>query len=101
MASGFDAITSSARFKMVAARLATGTSTNSPSSKRKDAIYKRSKYEDEGVASYWIVDPEEPSILALDLVDGRYEIVGQVSGDESITLEKPFPVTLVPSALIR
>src|SRR6478672_3745329 len=63
----------------------------SPSSRRKDAIYKRSKYEDEGVASYWVVDPEEPSILALDLVDGRYEIVGQASGDDPVTLDKPFP----------
>ena len=73
----------------------------SQSSRRKDAIYKRSKYEDEGVASYWIVDPEAPSILALDLVDGRYEIVGGASGDESVTLENPFPVTIVPSGLIR
>ncbi len=73
----------------------------SPSSRRKDAIYKRSKYEDEGVASYWVVDPEEPSILALDLVDGRYEIVGQASGDDPVTLDKPFPVTIVPSSLIR
>ena len=73
----------------------------SPSSRRKDAIYKRSKYEDEGVASYWIVDPEAPSILALDLVDGRYEIVGEALGDQAVTLENPFPVTIVPSGLIR
>jgi len=73
----------------------------SPSSRRKDAIYKHSKYEDEGVASYWIVDPEAPSILALDLVDGRYEIVGEALGDQAVTLENPFPVTIVPSGLIR
>ena len=30
----------------------------SPSSRRKDAILKRSKYEDEGIASYWIIDPK-------------------------------------------
>jgi Uma2 family endonuclease len=73
----------------------------SPSSRRKDAIYKRSKYEDEGVASYWIVDPEAPSVLALELVNGRYEIVGEALGDEPVTLQKPFPVTIVPSSLIR
>jgi Uma2 family endonuclease len=73
----------------------------SSSSRRKDAIYKRSKYEDEGVASYWIVDPEEPSILALDLVSGRFEIVGEALGEQAVTLEKPFPVTIVPSGLIR
>ena len=63
----------------------------SPSSGRKDAIYKRSKYEGEGVASYWIVDPEAPSILALDLVDGRYEIVGEALGDQAVTLESHSP----------
>src|SRR6478752_8493269 len=73
----------------------------SPSSRRKDAVYKRSKYEDEGVASYWIVDPEAPSILALDLVDGRYVTVGEAPGDQQITLTRPFPVTVVPADLIR
>jgi Uma2 family endonuclease len=73
----------------------------SPSSRRKDAIYKRSKYEDEGVASYWIVDPEAPSILALDLVGGRFETVGEALGDRAVTLEKPFRVTIIPTSLIR
>jgi len=73
----------------------------SPSSRRKDATYKRSKYEDESVASYWIVDPEGPSIVAMDMVVGHYEIVGEALGDQAVTLEKPFPVTIVPSGLIR
>jgi Uma2 family endonuclease len=73
----------------------------SPSSRRKDAIYKRSKYEDSAVPHCWIVDPETPSILAVELVDGRYVTVGEGTGDERVTLEKPYPVTIVPSALIR
>ena len=72
----------------------------SPSSARKDAVLKRSKYQDSGVAHYWIVDPVEPSALALDLVDGVYRTVGQAIGSESIALDRPFPVTIVPSALI-
>ena len=72
----------------------------SPSSRRKDAVYKRSKYEDSGIASYWIVDPEGPSILALDLIDSRYVTVGEATGDEPLTLDKPFPVTVVPSTLL-
>lgn len=72
----------------------------SPSTRRKDAVYKRSKYEDSGIASYWIVDPAVPSILALDLVEGRYVTVGEAIGDEAVTLEKPFPVTIVPAQLI-
>jgi Uma2 family endonuclease len=72
----------------------------SPSSRRKDAVYKRSKYEDSGIASYWIVDPEAPSITALDLVDGRYVTVGQATGDQALTVEKPYPITIVPTKLI-
>jgi Uma2 family endonuclease len=72
----------------------------SPSSARKDAVLKRSKYQDAGVAHYWIVDPTEPSVLALDLIDGVYRTAGQATGDESIALTRPFPVTIVPSALL-
>lgn len=74
----------------------------SPSSARKDAVLKRSKYQDSGVIThYWIVDPAEPSVLALELVDGVYRTVGQAAGSESIALDQPFPVTIVPSALIE
>ena len=72
----------------------------SPSSVRKDEVLKRSKYQDSGVAHYWIVDPAEPSILALELVDGVYRTAGEATGNESITLERPFPVTIVPAELI-
>lgn len=72
----------------------------SPSTRRKDLFLKRSKYEDAGVASYWIVDPEVPSITALDLVDGHYITVGEATGDEVLTLEKPYSVTIVPSRMI-
>lgn len=73
----------------------------SPSTRRKDEIYKRSKYEDAGVRSYWIVDPEGPSILALELIDGRYVTVGAATGDEPVTLDKPFTLTVVPADLLR
>ena len=82
----------------------------SPSTRRKDPFYKRSKYEDAAVPSYWIVDPEEPSITALELVDGRYVTVGEATGDQPVTLEqavpgddcpgRPGPLTR-PSARIR
>ncbi len=72
-----------------------------PSSRRKDAVYKRSKYEDEGLPSYWIVDPDEPSITVLELRDGRYVTVAQAAGDQPLTVDKPFPATIVPADLIR
>jgi len=73
----------------------------SPSTRRKDLFLKRSKYQDAGVQSYWIVDPAAPSITALELVDGQYVTVAEITGDEAATLEKPFPVTLVPAMLIK
>ena len=73
----------------------------SPSTRRKDTILKRSKYEDEGIASYWIVDPHSPSITALELIDGRYVTVGEATAEQALTVEMPFAVTIVPAALIR
>jgi len=73
----------------------------SPSTRRKDLVLKRSKYEDAGVSSYWVVDPDEPSVQALDLVDGRFQVVGEAKGDDRLDLLRPFPVSLVPSALVN
>src|SRR6476646_7973580 len=73
----------------------------SPSTRRKDLFLKRSKYQDAGVQSYWIVDPDAPSITVLELVDGQYVTVAEATGEQVVTLEKPFPVTIVPAALIK
>jgi Uma2 family endonuclease len=72
----------------------------SPSTRGRDLVEKRAKYESAGVASYWVVDPDVPRLLALELVDGGYRVVGEVSGDEQVRLERPFPVTVTPSALL-
>ncbi|MEE6282341.1 Uma2 family endonuclease [Georgenia sunbinii] len=73
----------------------------SPSTRRKDLILKRSKYEDCGVQSYWIVDPKVPSLLALDLVAGHYVTAADVELGERVTLLHPFPVDAVPADLVR
>jgi Uma2 family endonuclease len=72
----------------------------SPSTRRKDLVLKRSKYEDAGVESYWVVDPEVPSITAWDLVDGRYVDAGAASGEQPLHLQRPFPVDLTPADLV-
>src|SRR5689334_14824770 len=54
----------------------------SPSTRGRDLVDKRAKYEAAGVASYWVVDPDEPSVLAWDLVDGHYQVVGSASAGE-------------------
>jgi Uma2 family endonuclease len=73
----------------------------SPSTRRKDLIYKRSKYEECGVLSYWVVDPDEPSIVVHELVDGRYLETGRASGSAELAVELPFPLTVMPSALVN
>ncbi len=72
----------------------------SPSTRRKDRVLKFSKYADSGVRSYWVVDPDGPSLIAYDLVDGSYVMTGRADGTESITLDNPFPVTVVPAELV-
>jgi len=72
----------------------------SSSTRQKDLLLKRVIYQDEGVQSYWIVDPDEPSVLALELRDGVYYETGKAAGDEELVLTVPFPLTIVPSALV-
>ena len=47
-----------------------------------------------------MVDPDEPSIEALDLVDGRYQPAGRAVGEEIVELTLPFPVTVRPADLV-
>ncbi|SEE85636.1 Uma2 family endonuclease [Jiangella alba] len=84
----------------ITAPLVLAVEVQSRSTRRKDQLLKYSKYADCGVASYWIVDPDEPSIVAYDLVDGAYVEVGRASGEERVTLAQPFEVTVTPKALV-
>jgi Uma2 family endonuclease len=74
----------------------------SPSTRRIDRLSKLSAYEEAGVASYWLVDPdpETPSLHALDLIDGRYVEVGCPSGEQAWQAQRPFPVTVAPADLV-
>lgn len=72
----------------------------SSSTRHIDLGLKRSRYEAARCASYWVVDPTRPAAIAWELVGDRYEPAGEVTGDEPLTLERPFPVTVVPAALL-
>jgi len=74
----------------------------SPSTQRIDRLSKLSAYEEAGVASYWLVDPDPhtSSLHALDLVDGRYVEVGCPSGEQAWQAQRPFPVTIRPTDLV-
>ena len=73
----------------------------SPTTRLVDLGTKRLAYEAAGVPEYWLVDPDEPSLTVLRLVEGRYEQVARVTGDEPYEATYPFPVTIVPARLVR
>lgn len=66
-----------------------------------DRNTKKAHYERMGVQVYWLLDPSEPGALTVfELVNGRYEQVAHVEGDEQFAAERPFPVAIVPARLL-
>jgi Uma2 family endonuclease len=75
----------------------------SPRTRLYDRNRKKDVYEKFGVPSYWIVEPDrdKPDLTVFELHDGRYQQVARVAGDEAFEAARPFPVTVIPSALVR
>lgn len=72
----------------------------SPSTRLVDLTLKRSRYQTAGCPSYWVVDPDEPSLTAWDLVESVYVERGHVAGEDSLSLAAPFDVTITPARLL-
>lgn len=73
----------------------------SPSNRAHDTHRKRAVYQELGVPSYWLVDPLEPSVTALDLEGGEYVETARVGRGGSVELRRPFPVRLAPGEWSR
>lgn len=73
----------------------------SPSTRRVDVVLKHDRYRAAGCASYWVVDPDEPSILAWQLAATAYVEVGHAEGSQALELTEPFPLRIVPADLVR
>lgn len=71
----------------------------SPSTARIDRWLKWARHEASGTTAYWIVDPAGAEITAWELVDGRFVEVGHAVARELLVLERPFPVSVVPTDL--
>ncbi|MGH9088197.1 MAG: Uma2 family endonuclease, partial [Acidimicrobiales bacterium] len=65
-----------------------------------DRTLKRDVYERAGVPAYWLVDPVAPSVTVLERRGATYEEVATVRGEDHHEVTFPFPVRLVPAALI-
>jgi Uma2 family endonuclease len=72
----------------------------SDGTRSKDQIFKRELYQRNGVASYWVIDPDRATLTAYDRIDGTYRRAAQVIGTDTATLDLPFAVTVCPADLI-
>jgi Uma2 family endonuclease len=75
----------------------------SPRTRLYDRNRKKDVYEQFGIVSYWIVEPDrdKPELIVFELCDGRYQEVARVAGDEAFRAVLPFQVTVTASALVR
>ena len=73
----------------------------SPSTAKYDTGLKRLAYEAAGVPWYWLVDPQEPRLTVLQLVDGAYVEAADVRGHDAYDAAAPFAVRVVPAGLVR
>jgi Uma2 family endonuclease len=64
-------------------------------------VLKRQEYARLGIPSYWLLDVEVPSLRALELHGGEYVEIAYAEGETAVSVELPFPVTVVPAALLR
>jgi Uma2 family endonuclease len=73
----------------------------SPSTALIDLNRKKATYQKFGVPSYWIVDPDpaHPELTVFGLRDGDYALEAKTT--QTITLERPFPVTIALPTLTR
>lgn len=73
----------------------------SPSSVLSDLNYKKAAHQRLGVPNYWVITPEEPTLIAFELDEaGIYHQVAEVKGEEAFETRRPFPVRIVPVDLL-
>lgn len=73
----------------------------SPSGRLIDLNLKRAAYQRMGTPSYWVLDPDVPDLLVLELDDdGEYQEMARVTGDDVFEAHRPFNVRIVPNELL-
>ncbi|MCB0970178.1 MAG: Uma2 family endonuclease [Acidimicrobiales bacterium] len=72
----------------------------SPTTRRHDLVHKRRAYARGGCRHYWIVDPLEPWLLALELTaEGTYGAVADLDRHGVLRATSPFPIDIEVAAL--
>jgi len=76
----------------------------SPSTGWIDGGRKKEILAEAGCPSYWLIDPgvapDPPTLTAYELVDGDYQELAVVSGNDRFEATRPFPVIVVPHDLL-
>jgi Uma2 family endonuclease len=72
----------------------------SPSNRGYDLVAKRNLYQAAGIPSYWIVDPDEPSVTVLELRNDVYVEIARATGDQPLTVHLPYDISLTPTDLV-
>ncbi len=72
----------------------------SPSTRLIDLNLKRARYEQAGCPSYWVVDPDAPSVTAWELRADQYVEVAGATGEQEFAAQRPFQVSLTPASLL-
>ena len=72
----------------------------SPSTARIDRMVKLSRYAEGGIAQYWLVDPDGPSVQVFDLIGGEYRLVASGGPGDTVTVDGPVPVSFDPAVLV-
>lgn len=86
--------------KAVTMALALAVEVLSPSSRSVDLVLKRELYEQAGVQCYWVVDPDELTVRAWVLQEGRL-VEQPVDLSGTAVLPGPVPVRCVADDLVR
>ncbi|MGQ0631156.1 MAG: Uma2 family endonuclease [Sporichthyaceae bacterium] len=74
----------------------------SPSTRLYDRNTKKAHHERMGAASYWLLDPSgDGAIEGWELDDGGiYRLFAAAEGEATVTVERPFPLTICPAHLL-
>lgn len=66
----------------------------------RDYIAKRMQYQDRGIPEYWIVDPQQETILVLELTNTTYTEVNTFRGDELVRSPQLGELTLTTAQIV-
>jgi Uma2 family endonuclease len=73
----------------------------SASTRVTDVVLKRTRYEQYGIQSYWLLDPENQELTVLHLTNNTYTCHTVVQSEEPFESDFPFPIRFSPAELLR